>query len=132
MALQALFAREGITTGPIDGRFGCRTKKALKTFLKTKGYEVGCCGRKTTKALQQYLRDQGVDPGPIDGVWDCRTNRALQTALNTVLAKPTVVVDAVLSKEPLDVKKAMPVASGKPLKEPLLSKVTATEAFRAA
>jgi len=92
VALQSKLQSEGFSCGPIDGNFGCRTKKALQMFLLSKGYELGpvdgCLGRRSTRALQMWARDQGANPGPIDGCWGGRTTRALLHALNGQVLAP--------------------------------------------
>lgn len=77
-----------VSVGPIDGRFGRRSMRALQTFLVARNYELGLpdgwFGRRSTRALQSWLEDQGASPGPVDGRWGRRTTRALQLVLNKV------------------------------------------------
>ena len=110
-----------------DGRFGPKTKTALRAFLTARGYDVGksngWCGwpRQSVKALQMWARDSGAEPGPIDGRWGRRTSKALQTVLNTLRQKGdgtavlTKQASASTDKEPL-------VAAGMPLLEGMLVK----------
>merc|ERR1712167_340667 len=84
-AYQRWLINEGYSPGPVDGRCGCRTKRATKKFLAAQGYEVDKCGcgwSKTTVALQSWLTKQGYQPGPVDGIWGEQTSKAMQTALN--------------------------------------------------
>merc|ERR1719440_1886536 len=56
MALQSMLVKEGFNVGPVDGRFGCRSRKAMRAFLSSKGYATGCC--RTGTALQAVLAKQ--------------------------------------------------------------------------
>jgi len=103
IALQKMLTAEGVSTGPIDGCFGIRTKRGLQAFLRSSGYAVGpvdgIMGYRTTCALQEFLRDNGADPGPIDGRAGPRTAMALHLFLATRLSTTTIaagrpVVDA--------------------------------------
>jgi len=101
--LQSVLTQHGFPTGPIDGRFGCKTKKALQTFLRARGYDVDACGRfgcKTKRALQVWAQDQGADPGPVDGCWGRRTSSALQTVLRGMQCGGSAVAKPLLVKEP--------------------------------
>jgi len=129
--LQSLLATEGFLDKAVnwdhwdDGRFGPKTKAALRAFLTARGYDVGksngWCGwpRQSVKALQMWARDNGADPGPIDGRWGRRTSKALQAVLNTLRHKPdgvfTKQASASTDKEPL-------IAAGLPLLEGMLVK----------
>lgn len=47
----------GYYDGPIDGKIGKRTRRAIRKFQSSKGLQVdGVVGRKTWKKLQQYLQ----------------------------------------------------------------------------
>jgi len=103
IALQTMLTASGCNTGPIDGRFGYRTKRALQTFLQANGYAVGpidgMMGYRTTRALQTFLRDNGASPGPIDGRAGPRTTMALHLFLanrssGMTIPNGTPVVDA--------------------------------------
>jgi len=115
-ALQMLLVKENISTGPVDGRLGCRTKKGVQQLLAAAGYEVGgrlgCCS-KTTKALQQWVRDRGGDPGPVDGRWGRKTSAALQAVLNKLLTvEPQLVKgETAGSGSPLVIAEGVPLAA---------------------
>jgi len=123
-ALQTLLERDGHDIGgPIDGKLTGKTKQALQSMLKAKGYEPGpidgMIGRKTTRALQQWMRDNSANPGPIDGWWGRRTTEALLTILNGVSTKAAVVdgKDVQANKQPLLAATAVPVPSAVPVLE---------------
>jgi len=89
MALQRMLKNAGIeNVGPIDGRMGCRTTKALKSYLQAQGYEVGPIDGswlpKSIKSMQQWLADGGFYRGEIDSCFNAATIQALQAALNAI------------------------------------------------
>jgi len=128
--MQSMLLAENLPTGPIDGRFGKRTKKALQAFLKARGYETGCCccfGRRSTRALQAWIKDQGGEPGPLDGCWGRRTTSALQAVLNKVRAEKAPAKDekAPAKEAAPTVANGMPVPSAVPMPEVAVVSVAA-------
>ncbi len=61
--LQAGLQREGFPPGPVDGRYGPRTKKAVRKM--------------TVTLAQRYLQTMNINPGPIDGIEGPLTRGAL-------------------------------------------------------
>ena len=54
--VQSALKKTGFYNGPIDGKIGEKTKKALKEFQKANGLEIdGVVGKKTWIRLQKYL-----------------------------------------------------------------------------
>jgi peptidoglycan hydrolase-like protein with peptidoglycan-binding domain/TPR repeat protein len=102
-ALQRLLARAGDEPGPIDGRYGPLTERAVTRFQAEHGLEVdGIAGPHTlaalnsptpalypgagygepagsglVRALQRLLARAGDEPGPIDGRYGPLTERAV-------------------------------------------------------
>jgi len=67
----------------VDGHFGAQTIKAVQIMLKyfdvpDVGPADGRMGRRTTRALQGFLRSQGYDVGPVDGWWGVRSMAGMQ------------------------------------------------------
>jgi len=62
-ALQRALAALGRNPGPIDGKFGALTRKALVAFQANNGLKAdGIAGPKTTAAIRQALVDLGKPP----------------------------------------------------------------------
>jgi peptidoglycan hydrolase-like protein with peptidoglycan-binding domain/Flp pilus assembly protein TadD len=101
-ALQRRLDTAGYSPGPIDGRYGPRTERAVDLFQSAHGLRVdGIAGPLTlaalrarsnvlfpgagyagagageVRALQRRLRRDGYSPGPIDGRYGPRTERAV-------------------------------------------------------
>jgi peptidoglycan hydrolase-like protein with peptidoglycan-binding domain len=61
LELQRSLAREGFDPGPLDGKFGAGTERAVRAFQRAQGLEVdGVVGRQTRAALAGGV----VSPGP--------------------------------------------------------------------
>jgi len=59
--IQLALRRAGFYDGPIDGKVGPRTKKAIKAFQKARGLKAdGKVGPKTWKALKRYAESSGL------------------------------------------------------------------------
>jgi murein L,D-transpeptidase YcbB/YkuD len=57
--IQTALARAGYYTGPIDGKIGPKSKRAIEEFQKAKGLKVdGKVGPKTWSELEKYLIQQ--------------------------------------------------------------------------
>jgi peptidoglycan hydrolase-like protein with peptidoglycan-binding domain/Tfp pilus assembly protein PilF len=102
-ALQRRLADAGFALGPIDGRYGPRTERAVSAFQAASGLGVdgiagpltlAALGKRSTvlypgmgyarhgsgrvRALQRRLADAGYAPGPIDGRYGPRTEQAVR------------------------------------------------------
>jgi peptidoglycan hydrolase-like protein with peptidoglycan-binding domain len=82
--------------GPIDGKFGAKTEKAVKEYQGHRGLTAdGIIGPKTwarldpptvqqgssgqaVKLAQRLLTDYGYEPGPVDGVFGTKTKNAVK------------------------------------------------------
>lgn len=54
--IQAALKKAGAYQGPIDGKIGAQTKKAIKEFQRTQGFSPdGIVGKKTWAALSKHL-----------------------------------------------------------------------------
>ncbi|MBU0534495.1 MAG: peptidoglycan-binding protein [Candidatus Omnitrophica bacterium] len=55
--MQTALKNAGFYKGPIDGKLGKQTQKAIVQFQKANGLKAdGVIGEKTTAALSQYLK----------------------------------------------------------------------------
>ncbi|MCU0701211.1 MAG: peptidoglycan-binding protein [Myxococcaceae bacterium] len=62
--MQDQLKRAGFDPGPVDGKFGPRTEKAVERFQRARGLEVdGIAGRKTFDALSTRTNGQTGTPG---------------------------------------------------------------------
>jgi peptidoglycan hydrolase-like protein with peptidoglycan-binding domain len=82
--------------GPIDGRFGAKTEKAVKQYQRDRDLPAdGIVGPQTwarldpptvkqgasgdaVRLLQQFLADFGLDPGAVDGRFGAQTDTAVR------------------------------------------------------
>lgn len=86
-SLQILLSCAGMDPGPIDGRMGRWTVRALQRFLKSQptldpGPADGFLGKRTAKALQAWLTTGGYYKGPISGDVTKSTIESLQRMIN--------------------------------------------------
>jgi len=134
-ALQIVLKSAGVPrVGPIDGRMGIRTVRALQIFLRTHGADPGPVdgfwGKRSAAGLQAWLAAGGYYSGPVDGQMTRSTIESLQVALKVFIgpaetaeasacqpqaaATPTVTgtpvpPDTMLADEPTTVVRGTPV-----------------------
>ncbi len=54
--IQSALKKAGVYQGPVDGKLGAQTKKAIKEFQRSQGITPdGIIGKKTWSALSKYL-----------------------------------------------------------------------------
>jgi D-alanyl-D-alanine carboxypeptidase (penicillin-binding protein 5/6) len=97
--LQLGLKRAGFNPGPVDGRWGSATEKALRRFQRANGLRVdGVPGPQTmrklsvragsvsngqARRLQTALKRAGYYRGRVDGIWGPRSRLALNSFLRT-------------------------------------------------
>jgi peptidoglycan hydrolase-like protein with peptidoglycan-binding domain len=92
-ALQQWLKDNGQNPGPIDGRWGRQSARALQKYLDSGGSISprkisshhcpmnGRFGRTLSRACQVWLIDNGENPGPVDGLFGDQTSCAFQSFL---------------------------------------------------